>query len=115
MTQTNKEKRTQYLPAVRVTGQELETAKAKANEAGLFFSEYARSLLLSGGSVSIVRSTHKKENVETVRALSAIGNNLNQIARSANIHGGLDPENNERLAELLPAIEKLIDRFIDGS
>ena len=34
MTQKNKDKRTQYLPAVRVTEQELSTCKANADEAG---------------------------------------------------------------------------------
>lgn len=110
-TNNNKELRTKRFPEVRGTPSEILAAKDKANEAGLSYSEYARRALLSG--VIVVRNERKQ--AELVRALSAIGNNLNQIARSANIHGGLDPLNNERLDAVLPALAELIDRLIDGS
>ncbi len=111
MTQpNNKELRTKRFPEVRGTHDEVQTAKSKASEAGLSYSEYARTALTSG--VVVVRNN--RELSEIIRSLAAIGNNLNQIAKHANVHGGLTANNNERLHKALPALEQLIDRLIDG-
>ena len=79
----SKSARTLWLPKVRVSPEELDTIKARAEQAGLSLSEYQRRMCLSG-KVSVTR---KKDNVLLVRELKSIGNNLNQLARSVHIHG----------------------------
>jgi len=98
------------LPAVRVQPEIYASIKEKQTNSGLDYAEFVRRSL--SDRVVVVRNS--RENFNEIRALAAIGNNLNQIARSANIHGGIDRVNNERLHEVLPALQKLLDELISN-
>ncbi len=67
---------------------------------------------VSGGDIIV------RDNVSDRRAiltLSRIGNNLNQLARIANINGGLDPIQAQELTEILNIVRTAAEALIDGS
>lgn len=64
-------------------------------------SDYARACLVQG-TVKIVREAG--HDPETVRALLAIGNNLNQIARRLNASGAYTPARLEETLETVSAM-----------
>ena len=106
-----KAKRTERLPDTRVTEGELAAIKQKARESGLpTQSEYIRRACLD--AVVVVREP--LADVDLIRQLAAIGNNLNQLARSANIEGWLDPVQIAELEELKTIIRTLISELTDG-
>lgn len=109
MTQTsNNDNRAAKLPPIRVTVAEQLTIKDKAQRAGLTLSEYTRRACLSG--VVVARNAAAEQETKRIAfALAAIGNNLNQIARAANIHGGLDRDRAEQLGEVLGAVSDLLE------
>jgi hypothetical protein len=104
MQNDNDKSRTAHLPRTRCTQAERDAIERKAGEAGLSLSEYQRRACLSG--VVVVRNSPAYGH--TLRELSAIGNNLNQIARKANIHGGFDPFLAERLQAAIAAVEVVL-------
>lgn len=85
----------------RATVGERATITAKAAQAGLGVSEYIRRQSMNG--VVIIRES--AVNVELVRQLSAIGNNLNQLTRKEHIH---DEADTEKMRVILEAIDNLI-------
>lgn len=104
-TNTTKTNRDQWLPKVRVTQAELHAIKQKARDAGLTVSEYKRRALLE--RVVVVRQN--VHDVQAIRQLAAIGNNLNQLTRKTHIH---DEYTRERLHDILNAIEAWIDEAV---
>ncbi len=83
----------------------IELRRAKA---GLSLSAYNRSLALEGAIIQ----REPLADQELVRALAAIGNNLNQIARTANISGEVDPMTSDRLRGSLDQLEGVIESII---
>jgi hypothetical protein len=73
---------------VRLSAAEREQVEEKARLLNLTPSDYARACLVQG-TVKIVREDG--HDPEKVRALLAIGNNLNQIARRLNASGEIPP------------------------
>ncbi|MDR1584062.1 MAG: MobC family plasmid mobilization relaxosome protein [Prevotellaceae bacterium] len=72
-----------YRVAVKLCTQDFYTLKAKAAQAGMTCTEVAR-LAITGCQV------HQRltpEQMDCIRKLSGMGNNLNQIARCANAEG----------------------------
>ena len=88
---------------VRLSAAEREQIEEKAHLLNLTPSDYARACLLQG-TVKIVRE--EGHDPEKVRALLAIGNNLNQMARRRST-GGVPPwrENRFRPAKTYLAIQ----------
>lgn len=82
--------------------------EARARATGLSLSAFHRQLALEGAIVQ----RESLADQDLVRALAAIGNNLNQIARAANISGELDSPTTERLSTTLDEIEGLIAQVI---
>lgn len=101
------EKREHKLP-VRVSAEELDAIKKRAQQTGLTVSEFVRRAALYS-RVVIKESRH---DVELVRQLSAIGNNLNQLVRKSHASGRMDTR---RLEDLLSVIEQQLLRLINGS
>lgn len=64
-------------------------------------SDYARACLVQG-TVNVIRE--EGHDPEKVRALLAIGNNLNQIARHANATGRIDPDELHEVLAMVRAI-----------
>jgi len=81
--------------------------KHRADKAGLPVSIYCHDAILLG----TVAETIKKEDLELLKQLSAMGNNLNQLTRLAHIHGVKIIENNAViiLKNLIEIINKLSD------
>lgn len=94
-------KRTIVRP-VRFTPDEWAAVQTAALAAGMNAARYLRSRALG------TRARDRKSD-EAIRQLIAVGNNLNQLARSANIAGRLaDAEQVEEvLAEVLAAVRQL--------
>lgn len=65
-------------------------------------SDYARACLVQG-TVRVVRE--EGHDPEKVRALLAVGNNLNQLARHANATGQIDPT---ELHEVLATVRAIL-------
>lgn len=82
---------------VRVTAEERARLEVEARQAGLGLSDFVRSRIIRGARAGVRRSLNRAAAPETFRAmspalfaeLSRIGNNINQIARLANV--GRDP------------------------
>ena len=75
---------------------------------GLSLSAFHRSLALDGAIVQ----REPLADQDLVRQLAALGNNLNQLARTANIAGEVDSATTERLSAALDQIEGLIEQVI---
>lgn len=86
---------------VRLSAAEREQIEEKARLLNLTPSDYARACLLQG-TVKIVRE--EGHDPEKVRALLAIGNNLNQMARRLNASGEIPP----LLSEVLGIVRALL-------
>lgn len=89
---------------ITVTDGELEQVQQRAEAAGLTVSAYGRQAMLA----SAPRAKRAATNAAAIRELTAIGNNLNQLARRAN--AGRFPaqvEIEEALAELAATVERL--------
>jgi hypothetical protein len=90
--------------------QELETV---ATQQGATFSDFARELLLRRAAAVVAATRRNPEAHELRQELRAIGNNLNQIARHANISDGLRPEDHELLVFTLKQHERATARLLD--
>ena len=101
-----KPRRDRVLPPLRVTQEELATIKARAREAGLSVSEFQRRACLSG---KVVVEEDRRVNVEAVRQLLAIGNNLNQLTKSGYIHQAIDRDS---LRYVLGQVGSIVDELI---
>ena len=89
---------------IAVTDAELDQVQQRAQAAGLTVSAYARQAML-GSTPRVKRAV---TNAAAIRELTAVGNNLNQLARRAN--GGrfpIEADIREALAELAEVVERL--------
>lgn len=78
---------------VRCTAAERRRAERDADKAGMKFSPYVRARIFDGKGVPVADPSPRPAQVHSrdllIKELSAIGNNLNQIARAANATGEL--------------------------
>ena len=102
--------RCRVLPPCRVTEEERAQIALRAIEAELSLSAFLRKAALETTIIKREAIADK----QLLRALSSIGNNLNQIAREINIHGAIDPTLAERLFETLARNNTVMDGLIDG-
>ena len=72
-----------YSVLLKLNTKEYFTLKSKANEAGLNKSEYLRTLIYE----SQVKARITPEQMNEIRQLTGIANNINQIARRLNTYG----------------------------
>ena len=86
---------------VRLTAAERARVEEQAQRLKLSPSDYARACLVQG-TVRVIRE--EGHDPEKVRALQAIGNNLNQLARHANATGQIDPTELHEVLALVRAI-----------
>ena len=121
-TSTTTAKRTERLPATRVTPEELAAIKQKALDAGLSVSEYQRQALLEGRVVVRQNAIDR----QTISALLAIGSgfravdrNINQITKKLHVHDHIDLHYlRELIAKheaVLQDLEPFVMRLIDDS
>ena len=101
-----RQKRDQFL-RVRLTPDEQSAVVARAAQAGIAMSDYARDLLLRG-RIEIV-SAPPALSIEAITELNRIGVNLNQLTRIANATGEMPA----RLPSTLDRINALLDEAMD--
>lgn len=104
--------RISFLPRTRCTNHERLIVETKAKEAGLSLSEYQRRASLDG----LIISKEPLADIQLILALkklgkeiNAIGKNVHQITRTANIHGDIDIVRFDRLSGELSARLSTLD------
>ena len=65
---------------LKLTESDFKTVKEKAEKLGLKATQYAREMTLKGG----IKSRFTLEELDLMRKLAGMSNNLNQIAKQAN-------------------------------
>jgi hypothetical protein len=96
---------------VKLTPTERADLEAAAVAEGVPLSTYVRELCLRRSPTVVAATRRNPEAKALMFELSAIGNNLNQLTRRANIHDAL-PERDE-LDATLAALKKAIARVLD--
>jgi len=71
---------------LKLTEADFSTIKEKAEKLGMKATQYAREMTLKGG----VKSRFTLEELDLMRKLAGMANNLNQIAKQANTYGYLN-------------------------
>lgn len=71
---------------LKLTEEDFKTVKEKAEKLGIKATQYAREMTLKGG----IKSRFTLEELHIMRKFSGMANNLNQIAKRANIAGFMD-------------------------
>jgi len=88
---------------LKLTEEDLKKVREKAEKLGLKATQYAREMVIKGG----VKSRFTLEELDLMRKLSGLANNLNQLAKKAN-QAGFKPA--ERvLIKLVIEITKLLN------
>ncbi len=75
-----------YIVAVKLCTEDFYTLKAKATVAGMTYTELARKAITG----CAVRQRMSNEQMDCIRKIAGIGNNLNQLARRANAGNYID-------------------------
>lgn len=88
---------------IRFTQIELDEIKSQANIAGLVLAEYIRKAALG----QIIKPRLTPDEILFMRQLVGMANNLNQLARSANVKEEINLEAKALLFQLNWIIEKL--------
>jgi hypothetical protein len=97
------EKRSSF--TVWLNDREVKTIEEKAERAGLRRAVYLRRAALDR---DMLPAGAQSERDQLINELSAVGNNLNQIARHLNKGGGADPKRlDETLAQLGDALSRV--------
>ena len=71
---------------LKLTEEDFKMVKEKAGKLGMKPTQYAREMTLKGG----VKSRFSLEELDLMRKLSSMANNLNQITRKINAYGMYD-------------------------
>ena len=86
---------------------ELYAIRHRAGKANLPLSIYCRDAILNG----VIKEPIKKEDLEVLRSLSNMGNNLNQLTKTAKFLSAKRLEN--QACSLLESIEIIINKLSD--
>ena len=95
--------------SIRVSERERRQIEEKAVATGMTPSAYIRTMLLEGGNVD---TTIHDERQKLLHELSAIGNNINQIARMANTNVFISKSDVQDVKEQLRQIQQLLLQYI---
>ena len=91
---------------VKLTGEERNQLRARATELGVSVPRLMVESALSGVETSTDRRRLVAELFETRRLLATVANNVNQLARSANISGQVSE--GRRLEQTLAEVDDLV-------
>jgi uncharacterized protein (DUF1778 family) len=103
------ERRSAFL-GLHLTPSERAELDSAAAVQGASVSDYSRELLFRRSAAVVAGTRRNPEAAALARQLSALGNNLNQIARHAN--ATREPPSLEPLDELLDLIKQALSRVI---
>ena len=95
--------------SIRVSERERRHIEEKAMATGLATSAYIRTMALDGGNVD---TTIHEDRQKLMHELSAIGNNINQIARMANTNLFISKSDVQDVKEQLRQIQRLLMQYI---
>ncbi len=95
--------------SIRVSERERRHIEEKAMATGLAASAYIRTMALDGGNVD---TTIHEDRQKLMHELSAIGNNINQIARMANTNLFISKSDVQDVKEQLRQIQRLLMQYI---
>ena len=98
-----------YRIAVNLCTKDFYALKAKATQAGMTYTELARLAITD----CQIRQRLTPEQMDCIRKLSGMGNNLNQIAKRANIEGYYN--NRNEYLYLADKIDKVINQMENDS
>ncbi|MDR0680384.1 MAG: MobC family plasmid mobilization relaxosome protein [Dysgonamonadaceae bacterium] len=98
-----------YRIAVNLCTKDFYILKAKATQAGITCTEVARQAIIG----CKIRQRLTPEQMDCIRKLSGMGNNLNQIARKANAEGYTN--NRSEYLYLADKIDNVINQMEDDS
>ena len=93
--------------SIRLSEKEYAHLKEQADLAGLKIEPFLRNLI-SGVKM---KPRPKEEWAELIRQISAVGNNINQIAHHANIHGLTDKQTLFNVQQELAKIRQKMDEL----
>lgn len=93
--------------AVCFSEPELYAVRHRAKQANLPLSVYCHDAILDG----VIKEPLKKEELETLRSLSNMGNNLNQLTKTAKFLGVKRLENEAQI--VLKQIQNIINKLSD--
>lgn len=102
---SQKIKRDDWLPKIRVSQSELDAIAARCREAGLTMSAYIRTMAIEGAVIQRDDGLADKKLIAGM--LGAIGNNINQLSRRANVQDNIDPLLADELREALARVKGL--------
>lgn len=95
--------------SIRVSERERRQIEEKAMATGLAASAYIRTVALDDGNVD---TTIQEDRQKLMHELSAIGNNINQIARMANTNLFISKSDVQDVKEQLRQIQRLLMQYI---
>ena len=95
--------------SIRVSERERREIEEKAAATGMTPSAYIRTMALDGGNVD---TTIHDDRQKLIHELSAIGNNINQIARMANTNVFISKSDVQEVKEQLQQIQRLLVQYI---
>jgi len=98
--------RREMIQKVKLTNEERDRLRARAAELGMSVPRLLVESALSGVETPTVRRRTVAELFEIRRLLATVANNVNQLARSANISGQVASE--RRLEHTLAEVDELI-------
>lgn len=88
---------------LKLTRKDYALLNEKAQKLGIKATQYAREMVLNGG----IRSRFSLEELDLMRKLSGMANNLNQLAKKANQSGFTNVE--IEIVGIITQIKKLLD------
>lgn len=95
--------------SIRVSEHERREIEEKAAATGMTPSAYIRMMALDGGNVD---TTIHGDRQKLMHELSAIGNNINQIARMTNTNVFISKSDVQEVKEQLQQIQRLLMHYI---
>ena len=95
--------------SIRVSERERRQIEEKAVATGMTPSAYIRTMALESGNVDM---TIHDDRQKLLHELSAIGNNINQIARMANTNVFISKSDVQEVNEQLKQIQRLLLQYI---
>ena len=95
--------------SIRVSERERREIEEKAAVTGMAASAYIRTMALEGENVDITIHENRQK---LMHELSAIGNNINQIARMANTNVFISKSDVQEVNEQLKQIQRLLLQYI---
>ena len=95
--------------SIRVAERERREVEEKAAATGMTPSAYIRTMALESGDVDM---TIHDDRQKLMHELSAIGNNINQIARMANTNVFISKSDVQEVKEQLQQIQRLLVQYI---